>query len=85
MSCRVFNKTLEIAMLEKITKIAKDEKLSKIIMKYIPTKRNHLILTFFKENGIQKVNNILNNEEIQEWEFTLNKKFEFKHHVEIIS
>jgi FkbH-like protein len=85
MSCRVFNKTLEIAMLEKITKIAKDEKLSKIIMKYIPTKRNQLILTFFKENGIQKVNNILNNEEIQEWEFDLNNKIEFKHHVEIIS
>ena len=85
MSCRVFKKTVEIAILKKVVSIATKKKITRILVKYIPTKKNNLLLSFLKENGFQPSNKNMNEAHFQEWILDLSQKLEFKHFVEVIT
>ena len=65
--------------------VAKKKKITKILVKYIPTKKNNLLLSFLKENGFQPSNKNMNAAHFQEWILDLSQKLEFKHFVEVIT
>ena len=57
LSCRAFGRSIEKSMLMQIIKILKKKKITKIIFKYIKTKKNKPCLDFLKENlEIEKKN-----------------------------
>jgi FkbH-like protein len=85
MSCRVFKKTVEIAVLNEVVKIARNKKILKIHLKYISTIKNNLLLSFLKDNGFQQLRQDNNTFDFQEWVLDLSKKQEFKHYVEVLS
>jgi len=54
MSCRVFNKTIEQAIINSVIKLMLKSKKLDLITSYIPTKKNHLLLDILKKLGFEK-------------------------------
>jgi len=85
MSCRVFKKTVEIAILNEVVKVASNKKIMKIHLKYISTIKNSLLLSFLKDNGFQQLKQNTSAFDFQEWVLDLSKKLEFKHYIEVLT
>jgi FkbH-like protein len=85
MSCRIFKKTVEIAILNEVVKYASNKKIMKIHLKYISTIKNSLLISFLKDNGFKKLKQDTSTLDFQEWVLDLSKKLEFKHYVEVLA
>ena len=54
LSCRVFSRNVEIVFLKLLMKIAKENKIEKIIFKYKKTLKNRLVKQFIEKSLIKK-------------------------------
>ena len=57
MSCRVFKKTIEHFVLQEIIKVAIENNLNRLQIKYIPNKKNKILIQFLEENNFKKMKN----------------------------
>jgi FkbH-like protein len=55
MSCRVLKRDMEIAMLDRIATLAADERITKLIGYYIPTKKNAMVAGHYERLGFEPI------------------------------
>ena len=70
MSCRALGRGLEDALLRFITKDVKEKKKTKIIGKYVPTKKNIQTQDFYNKNQFKQLST---SEEFTDWELDLTR------------
>ena len=72
MSCRVFNRNLELALFDHLVNLCKNKGISTIYGYYNKSKKNFIVKDFYKTLGFKKIKN-KKNEDV--WVFKITKKY----------
>lgn len=70
MSCRVLKRGMEFAMLDELTKEARERNVNKLRGYYCPTAKNSIVKDFYGELGFQKINEKDNGDTVWELDIT---------------
>lgn len=55
MSCRVFSRGIETAIINEVMKLAREKGVKQLYGEYIPTKKNEIVKDFYKRHGFQSM------------------------------
>ena len=72
MSCRVFNRNLELALFDHLVSLCQKKGISTICGYYIKGKKNFIVKNFYETLGFKKVKNQMME---NKWEFKITKKY----------
>ena len=78
MSCRVFKRNLELAVFDKLVGECKDRGIKVIRGLYIPSSKNRMLESFYKELGFSLIEKI---EESTVWEYEIPTDYKLKNNV----
>ena len=78
MSCRVFNRNLELALFDHLINFCKKKGISTIYGYYIKSKKNFIVKDFYKTLGFKKVKSKKNEDK---WEFKIAEKYARKNKI----
>lgn len=76
MSCRVFKRNMELAMMDKLVSECKKRGIKKIQGHYIPTSKNKFVRDFYEEIGFENIDKLSNGETF--WEFIIDGNYKNK-------
>ncbi len=79
LSCRVIGRRIETIFLSEIINIARDNSAQIIQGQYVPSKKNNLVSSFYKDHNFKLVDNTVNI-----WEFNLDKNINRPEYIEVL-
>ena len=78
MSCRVFNRNLELALFDHLISLCQNKGISTIYGYYIKSEKNFIVKDFYKTLGFKKVKSQKNEDK---WEFKIAEKYDKKNKI----
>jgi len=72
LSCRILGKGIENAFIRKVLSTLKEQDISNLEAKYIPTEKNIQVIDFYESIGFKLLNNAIEDSGIKEYEIDLN-------------
>jgi len=86
MSCRVFNKTIEHAVINKIISIAREKDIRYLLIQYIPSKKNKVVKGFLEELNCKPASqdNDSSKDDLQIWSLEVTEVHSEKSYVRLI-
>ncbi len=81
MSCRVFKRDMELAMMDELVTYCKSSGITKIRGYYYPTKKNRIVQDFYEKMGFRR---LLSKQEDSAWEIDIAGEYENKNtHIQV--